>query len=223
MARILFALVVLLLLLNGMTFLLVVNQESGSEKAQAQTSSQSTSRAPNDQDQHALKLDKISQSIQTVQKSVTDLSREVKELQKRVAQNAARSIPDPVQPDAVAAPAPAAAPPATGGAKASRGSPSRTIPAVRKGPTEFSAVGGAPGAPEPEVEDDNAADHAPARGTEPARLETQGGEPAGDGAANGAANGGANGANGEAQPQPPAENGGTGTPPEQPVEGTGQE
>ena len=128
MARILFALVVLLLLLNGMTFLLVVNQESGSEKAQAQTSSQSTSRAPNDQDQHALKLDKISQSIQTVQKSVTDLSREVKELQKRVAQNAARSIPDPVQPDAVAAPAPAAAPPATGGAKASRGSPSRTIP-----------------------------------------------------------------------------------------------
>lgn len=213
MARVLVALVVLLLLLNGMTFLLVVNQGGGTDKAQAATTSQP--RPASGSDAGALKLDQISQSLQTVHKSISDLSRKLEDLGRKVAaQNVARSIPAPTpQPQPLQPNNTAKLPAASAGANTARLGAGRPIPAIRRGPTELSATGTAPApaVPDPEMEDDNAADHAPPRGTAVPRLETPSGEPVEEGAT------------GEEPVTPaPTENGGTETPAD-PAEETGQE
>lgn len=191
MARILLVLAVLLLLLNGMTFLLVVSQGNGPEKMTSvvPVTAQKLATGTDPQTQ---KLELISQHVQSLQKSISELTRKVDDLQRKTQLSAARAI---------SATAPAAAPsPAT-----ARDKP-QSIPKVRSGPTETSAARAGEAkqqTPELEggVEDDNAADHVSARRV----IGAPAGQPApiSQGSENGAEAGGTR------EQAPPTEGGGT--------------
>lgn len=149
MAKVLLVLAIVILLLNAMTFLLVVGQGGNPEKAPPPGPAGKGS--PEVQSQ---RLDQIVQTLQGVQKSLTDVSRKVDEVQRKVQLAATRTLSP--------APSPPSATPDAAGAPAPGASGSRVVPAVRRGPTAPSSAGSAARAqsqPADEVEDDNAADH----------------------------------------------------------------
>ncbi len=160
MAKVLIVLAGVLVVLNGMTFLVVVNQEGGTPKGGG-ASVVGPVRGPSTPDLNTQKLESLVQNVQSVSRSLGDLSRKVDELQRKVSLSAARSIPAP-------APVTAAAAPAVNGVTSSL--PSRAAPpAVRKGPVEFSRPGGgqapaAGGEQDPE-DDSEEADTAPSADT----------------------------------------------------------
>ena len=212
MARILLVLAAVLLLLNGMTFLLVVNQGSSPDKS-AVAATAAPHKGSTGVDPQAQKLEQISQGLQTLQKSMGDLSRKVDDVQRKVQLNATRSIPAPTP----APPATGAVAPASAATAARAGA--RSIPPVRTGPTEMSTPGvgrkaEAQSEAEGDVEDDNTADHAPPASRKiPAPTDSS--TPNGNGEGNSIEGNGT-----EAQP---AETGGTGTPSEGAEQPQGQQ
>jgi hypothetical protein len=142
MAKVLLFLAVVIVILNGMTFLLVVNQGSGPEKSAtaggAQPGARTTTGGP---DVHAQKLETLIQNVQTVSKSLGDLSRKVDDLQRKVSLASTRTLPAPAPVTAGTAAAATALSPSSGNGSLTR--PSRPPPAaVRNGPTEISRVPG---------------------------------------------------------------------------------
>lgn len=168
MAKVLLVLAVVLVLLNGMTFLVVVNQGSIPEKAAAASSAPSGSRGTANPDLHSQKLETLIQNVQTVSKSLGDLSRKVDDLQRKVSLSSTRNLPPPAPITAGAA--------AVGNVGMAPARPARTPPPpIRTGPTEISRVG-APRSPAPAAtkeEDDDEAEVPAAQMPKPGSAPSQ--------------------------------------------------
>ncbi len=204
MAKLFVFLLGVLVILNGLTFLLVVNQGSFPEKSEAAAATSTAKPGASGPEGHRMesRLDRIESLVQNVNKSVGDLTRKLDDLQRKVVATGGSRVP-------VANFQAPAAPGAAGAARLS-GAP----PAARTGPVDYSRLPnppstskrGAVAATEEEEEPagDDAASHPsktlpgastasgnPASGTNQAGADSP--TPAGTSTENGA--GGAEGAN----------------------------
>ncbi|HVR73981.1 MAG TPA: hypothetical protein VMT52_06590 [Planctomycetota bacterium] len=150
MAKLFLFLLGLLVVLNGMTFLVVVNQGGPSGNRSEANAASEVSRGPSASDQQVQRIETL---LKNVNSSVTDLGRKVEDVQRKVAAAARNPAP-------VLQPAASAFQPAGTALKAVAPRSSRQPSAVRKAPTDMSALPRAgtarPVAPQDDFEEEEA-------------------------------------------------------------------